>query len=201
MINKCGKKQQGIGICGSHRTGKTSLAGAISKKTGIPFVRTSTSAVFKRFGFDPAQSLDFKTRLWIQYRVIDAAVEVWMDVGGNGAFVTDRTPIDFMAYTLADIQGATAVDFSELEKYIAECFEVSNQFFTRVIALQPAIPLFYEVGKAALNRAYMEHLNIVIQGLCCDERLKCPSIVVKRDVVSFEGRVECVLGSLISKGV
>jgi hypothetical protein len=105
-----------------------------------------------------------------------------------------------MAYTLADIQGATEVDFSELENYIAQCFEVTNQFFTRLAVLQPAIPLVYEEGKAALNRAYMEHLNIIIQGLCSDERLKCRSVVVKRDVISFEGRIQTVLGSLTSKG-
>ncbi len=177
---------QRIGICGSHRTGKTTLAEFISKQTGIPFVKTTTSAVFKQHGLHPSQSLDFKTRLWIQHRVNEAALEVWGDP--KASFVTDRTPLDFMAYTLADIQGSTQVDFAELEAYIVQCFEVCNQFFTRLVVVQPAIPLVYEEGKAALNRAYMEHLNIIIQGLCRDERLKCPSMVIKRHIISLEER-------------
>ncbi len=179
-----------IGICGSHRTGKTTLAEAISKKTGIPFLKTSTSAVFQQHGLDPAQPLDFKTRLWIQQRVIEAAVEVWK----QGAFVTDRTPLDFMAYTLAECQGDTVVDFLALEAYLNQCFAVTHKFFTSLVLVQPAIPLVSEPGKAALNRAYIEHLNIIIQGLCHDERLSCPSIIIERDIIQLEARVQRVLG-------
>ena len=182
-----------IGLCGSHRTGKTTLAEALSKKMGIPFLKTSTSMVFKQHGLHPAQVLDFKTRLWIQHRVIEAAVAVWQTE--KDSFVTDRTPIDFMAYTLADIQGATVVDFAELEAYLALCFEVANQCFTKLAVLQPAIPLVFEPGKAALNRAYMEHLNTIVQGLCSDERLKCSFCVIKRNITSLEGRVQTVLNS------
>jgi len=178
-----------IGICGSHRTGKTTLAEAISKKTGIPFLKTSTSAVFEQHGLDPAQPLDFKTRLWIQQRVIEAAVEVWK----QGAFVTDRTPLDFMAYTLAECQGDTTVDFKELETYLNQCFEATQKFFTKLVLVQPAIPLVYEQGKAALNRAYVEHLNIIIQGLCHDERISCPAIIIERDIIQIEARVQRVL--------
>ncbi len=181
-----------IGISGSHRTGKTTLAEAISKKTDIPAIKTSTSTVFKQHGLDPAKEMDFKTRLWIQHRIIEAAIKVW----DEPSFVTDRTPIDFMAYTLADIQGSTEMDFAELEAYLTHCFEVTNQFFSRVVIIQPAISLVYEEGKAALNRAYMEHLNILVQGLCYDERLECPSIVIKRHITSLDERVSHVLANL-----
>ena len=180
-----------IGISGSHRTGKTTLAKVISKKIGIPFIKTSTSAVFKQHGLHPAQPLDFQTRLWVQHHVIETAVSVWQ--AEKSAFITDRTPIDFMAYTLADIQGATQVNFAQLEAYLTYCFEVTNQFYTKITVLQPAIPLVYEEDKAALNRAYMEHLNIIIQGLCSDERVKCSSIIIKRNIISIDERVETVL--------
>jgi hypothetical protein len=178
-----------IGICGSHRTGKTTLAEAISNRIGIPFLKTSTSAVFKQHGLDPAQPLDFKTRLWIQQRVIEAAVEVWK----QEVFITDRTPLDFMAYTLAECQGDTVVDFQALEDYLNQCFEVTQQYFTNIVLVQPAIPLVYEPGKAALNRAYIEHLNIIITGLCNDERISCPFIIIKRDIISLEARIQRVL--------
>jgi len=187
-----------IGLCGSHRTGKTTLAEAISLQQQIPFIKTNTSIVFEQHGLHPAMPMDFKTRLWIQHRIIEAAVEVWQ--AEQGAFVTDRTPIDFMAYTLAEIQGATEVEFAKLEAYLEHCFEVTHQFFTRLAVLQPAIPLVYEPGKAALNRAYIEHLNIIIQGLCRDERLKCSVIIIKRNLISIENRVRTVLNGLMVNG-
>ena len=180
-----------IGLCGSHRTGKTTLAKAISKQLKIPFIQTSTSEVFKQHGLHPAQPLDFKKRLWIQHRVLEAATRIWPIESGH--FITDRTPIDFIAYTLADIQGATQVDFVELEIYLTHCFEVTNQFFTQIVVLQPAIELIYEEGKAALNRAYIEHLNLIIQGLCSDERLNCPSQTLKRHIINLQERVQQII--------
>ncbi|MBE9561952.1 MAG: AAA family ATPase [Proteobacteria bacterium] len=178
-----------IGICGSHRTGKTTLAQAIANKTGTNLVKTDTNAVFIQQGLHPSQSLDFSTRLKIQKLIIQAAVKIWQ----TDNFVTDRTPIDFMAYTLAEIQGDTEVDFVELEAYLTECFAVTNQIFSKLIVVQPAIPLVYETGKAALNKSYMEHLNIIVQGLCNDERLQCPTTIIPRDIVNLQKRVSIAI--------
>src|SRR3569832_345872 len=69
-----------IGLCGAHRTGKTSLAKAYAKKHGIAFMETSVSAIFKELGLDPAASFDFKTRLDIQEVILerlDAKYSMW----------------------------------------------------------------------------------------------------------------------------
>ncbi len=178
-----------LGICGSHRTGKTTLAKVISNQTGIDFIKTDTSAVFAQQGLNPSQSLDFPTRLNIQKLIIQATVKIWQ----ADSFITDRTPIDFMAYTLADIQGKTEVDFIELEAYLTECFAVTNQIFSKLVVVQPAIPLVYATGKAALNKAYMEHLNIIVQGLCNDERLQCPVTIIKRNIIDLQERVKLII--------
>ena len=183
-----------IGICGSHRTGKTTLAETLVAETGLTFVKTSTSQIFAQHNLHPAQSLDFKTRLWIQNQIIETAVPIWQ--AEQAGFITDRTPMDFIAYTLADIQGITTVDFVELEAYLRKCFTVTNQIFTQLVVLQPAIPLIYAEGKAALNKAYIEHLNILIQGLCADERLTCPVFIIKRDVTSITARMQAILDIL-----
>ncbi len=178
-----------LGICGSHRTGKTTLAQAISNQIGIDFIKTDTNAIFVQQGLHPSQPLDFPTRLNIQKLIIQVATKIWQ----ADSFITDRTPIDFMAYTLADIQGVTEVDFIELEAYLTECFKVTNQIFSKLVVVQPAIPLVYEAGKAALNKAYMEHLNIIIQGLCNDERLQCPVSIIQRDIIDLQERVEMII--------
>jgi hypothetical protein len=106
--------------------------------------------------------MDFKKRLWIQHKILDAAEKIWE--AEKEQFITDRTPLDMMAYTLADIQGTTEVNFDELEGYLARCIDVTNTFFALLVLVQPGIPLMHEKGKAALNE-YLEHLSVIL-GLC-----------------------------------
>ena len=180
-----------IGLCGSHRTGKTTLAEEISQRTGIPFVRTSTSEVFREHGLDPSKPMEFDKRLWIQHKILDAAEKAWNS--GHKQFITDRTPLDMAAYTLADIQGSTEVDFGELEGYLERCITVTNTCFQLLVLVQPGIPLVYETGKAALNEGYLEHLNFLILGLCNDDRIKSTFICLRRDVTDKEARVKKVM--------
>jgi hypothetical protein len=187
-------KKYGIGLCGSHRTGKTTLAKEVAFKMELDFVQTSTSEVFSENGLNPSDPMDFNTRIWIQNKVVSAAEQVWRTAGG--IFITDRTPIDMMAYTLADIVGSSEVDFTLLEEYLDHCFQVTDTIFSQLFILQPAIPLVYEEGKAALNRAYMEHLNVLMQGLCCDERLHCPVHQIARDIIPIDDRVNTILAWL-----
>ena len=161
-----------LGFIGAHRSGKTTLAEAIALRTSCSLVKTQVSDV-----------------LWIQQQIIQTTRQSWQ----LAHFVTDRTPIDFMAYTLADIQGETIVDIPALETYLTTCFEVTNQIFTHLILVQPGIPLVYAPGKAALNKAYIEHLNTVMLGLCHDPRLHCPIWTLKRQLIHLEDRIQAVL--------
>ena len=185
-----------IGLCGSHRTGKTTLAEDISQRTGILFVKTSTSEVFKEHGLDPSKPMEFSKRLWIQHKILDAAEKAWNS--SHGQFITDRTPLDMAAYTLADIQGSTEVDFGELEGYLGRCIRVTNAFSKLLVLVQPGIPLVYETGKAALNEGYLEHLNFLILGLCNDDRIKGTLLYLPRDITDREARVKKVVEVLDS---
>lgn len=185
-----------IGLCGSHRTGKTTLAEEISKRTGISFVRTSTSGVFEEHGLDPSRPMEISRRLWIQHKILDAAEKAWNS--SDGQFITDRTPLDMAAYTLADIQGSTEVDFGELEGYLDRCIKVTNAFFKILVLVQPGIPLVYETGKASLNEGYLEHLNFLILGLCNDDRIKGTLLYLSRDITDKEARVKRVVEVLDS---
>ena len=180
-----------LGLCGAHRTGKTTLAIAISTDLNLPFVRTTTSQVFAQLGLDPAEPMDFQTRLFVQNHVLDAAEQVWQE--SASPFISDRTPIDMIAYTLGDIQGKTEVDFDLLSQYIDRCFASTNQFFQNLAIIQPGIPLVYEEGKAALNAAYIEHINILVIGLCNDSRLKTNVFCNARDVIAIDLRINNIL--------
>ena len=180
-----------LGLCGAHRTGKTTLAIAISTDLNLPFVRTTTSQVFAQLGLDPAEPMDFQTRLFVQNHVLDAAEQVWQE--SASPFISDRTPIDMIAYTLGDIQGKTDVDFNLLSQYMDRCFASTNQFFQNLAIIQPGIPLVYEEGKAALNAAYIEHINILVIGLCNDSRLKTNVFCNARDVIAIDLRINNIL--------
>jgi hypothetical protein len=185
------KLEDNLGLCGAHRTGKTTLAIAISSHLNIHFVRTTTSQVFAQLGLDPVEPMDFQTRLFVQNHVLDAAEQVWQE--SASPFISDRTPIDMIAYTLGDIQGKTDVDFNLLSQYIDRCFASTNQFFQNLAIIQPGIPLVYEEGKAALNAAYIEHINVLVIGLCSDSRLKTNVFCNARDVINLKTRILNIL--------
>ncbi|NMF58507.1 AAA family ATPase [Pseudanabaena yagii] len=176
-----------LGLCGAHRTGKTTLAIALADRLNIPFIRTTTSQVFAHLGLDPAEPMDFKTRLFVQNHVLDAAEQIWQN--SATPFISDRTPIDMIAYTLGDIQGKTEVDFDLLNQYIDRCFASTNQFFQNLAIIQPGIPLVYEEGKAALNAAYIEHINVLVIGLCGDRRLTADVFCNDREAIDLEIRI------------
>lgn len=183
-----------VGLCGAHRTGKTTLAMELAKLTNRQFIKTRTSEVFKECGVDPARPMDFATRMRMQIRFLEAYERDWRNAGGP--FVTDRTPVDLMAYTLADIQGATVVDYPEFQDYIEQCFEVTNQFFDTLVIVQPGIPLAEAEWKAALNEAYIEHINSLVIGLCHDERLDCRLLRLSRGSVVLKERLTTIAAAL-----
>ena len=180
-----------IGLAGSHRTGKSTLARLVAKRSGIPFIKTTTTEVFTQLGLHPAARFDFATRLAVQRRILQAYEDAWHKA--REPFITDRTPIDLLAYTFADIQGNTVVNDDELELYVADCFAATNRFFKSLILVQPGIPLIFATGKAALNKAYIEHINMLITGFCRDARLNVPAIILPRTMTNLEARVQAVL--------
>ena len=184
----------GIGLCGAHRVGKTTLAHALSNATGIPFLKTHTSQVFTQHGLDPAQPMPFATRLAIQQEILAAGVAVWEQA--SGPFLSDRTPIDMAAYTLADVHSTTLVEGPVLSTYLRQCLEQTNRFFSTLIIVPPGIPLIHEPGKAALHEAYIEHLHTVIVGLCHQTQLAANVFQLHRDITSLEARISAALSLL-----
>lgn len=180
-----------IGLCGAHRTGKTTLARAYAKKHGIQFLETSVSAIFKELGVDPAGTFDFKTRLDIQEVILKRLDAAYGSVPPNQQAITDRTPIDLLGYTMAEAIGeAVSVENQErFKRYVNNCFEVLNRRFSVVLLVQPGIPIVAEQGKAAANAAYIEHLNSLMFGLSVDERVACGHYFLRRSITDPDERL------------
>lgn len=183
-----------IGLCGAHRVGKTTLARAVAEKLGVEFIETSASAVFKLMGLDPAKTYDFSTRLAVQENILESFEAVYAEHSAKSLCITDRTPLDLMAYTLAEAIGETVLpeDQARLTKYMARCIEVTNRRFCSLIVVQPGIALVHEEGKAALNNGYIEHLNAIVLGLSVDERVTVPHFYLPRSMTGIKDRVRAV---------
>jgi hypothetical protein len=181
-----------IGLVGAHRTGKTTLAKAYAEETQVPYVETASSAVFERLGYSPKVDYDFTTRMIIQNAILDDAVAKYSQCAGT--FVTDRTPIDMLAYTIADIQreNVTLEQSKEFTKYFHRCFEESNKRFMCLTLIQPAIEIVDAKGKAPANPAYMEHLNTIMLGLLVGEYNSSSHFYLPRRTTKIEERVEAL---------
>jgi len=188
-----------LGLSGSHRTGKSTLARAFAEYEGIPFVQTTASAVFKAMGVSPSETLPMGKRLEVQRRILDEFDRLYSNAGAQ-LFVTDRTPIDLMAYTMVEIGQAmlTPKDERALYDYTDDCMQVLNRHFSTVVLVSPAIPLIAEEGKASLSRPFIDHLALVIEGLCLMPQVAPKVYRIPRFQVDIADRVES-LCSIVEK--
>ncbi len=177
------------GLCGAHRVGKTSLARAYAEKRGVTFLQTSASAVFRDMGLDPAVTYDFGTRMDVQEEILKRFDQQFAKAPFDG--ITDRTPLDMLAYTVGDVSNQTLLPEHEgrLARYVEDCIAVTNKRFSLLLVIQPGVPVVYEEGKASLSNGYIEHLNSLVRGLVCDERIKVPQFYLPRHVTGMEERV------------
>lgn len=178
------------GLLGAHRTGKTTLAKAFSAATEIPFVQTSTSEIMKQHDMDPKKDYSMVERLWIQNKILDALDQTYREAPRT--FITDRTPLDAAAYLLADVTREGSCFDHKVEEYVQRCIAMTNEHFSTLVLVQPAIPLVDEPGKAPANPAYIEHINQIAQGLANDERVLSKYFFIPRRHTDLDARVACV---------
>lgn len=182
-----------FGLTGAQRTGKSTLARVFSENTGVPALYTSAREVFAELSLNPKVDYPLEVRLGIQRRILDSFDKQYRSVEG-GVFIADRTPIDMMAYTLADIQRGNVPQKleKEFEQYMADCIALSNSTFSILAIVQPGIPLADEEGKAPATFAYMEHINILIMGLVVSEAVESAHYYIPRAMLGVEQRVEAM---------
>lgn len=159
---------------------------------------TSASSVFGELGYDPQQNYPIEIRLNIQEAILKSFSKQYVSIGER-AFIADRTPIDLMAYTLADIgREALPNDVEErLKKYVSDCFGLCNLHFSTLILLQAGIALVADPSKAPISFGYSEHIAQLVMGLTLDERVTaCHSYIPKR-ITDLEERVLCVRNTVL----
>ncbi|MDK9739302.1 AAA family ATPase [Vibrio sp. D404a] len=185
-----------IGLSGTHRTDKTKLAQELSDRLDIPFVRTSTSKVFKEEGLDPSSVLSIDNRIYIQTRLLDDAIEKWSQ---HPCFVTDRTPIDMAAYMLMDYCPFTTNDFQKQQiiDYISRCINETNRYFSSLVLVPLAIPIKDEELKGVIDPIYMSKYEQLIRGFFVDPDVLPTCYTLDRATINFEERMEAVMRTIL----
>ncbi len=180
-----------LGVMGTHRCGKSTLAMAFSEKSGLPYVPVNASAVFESLGLVPSSPMSFGDRLKAQSMILNAAEIEWSK--HPMGFVTDRTPLDMLAYTLTDV-GMNTIENeqqeAELLAYSDACMEATKQHFQLLFMIQPGIPVVYAENKGAMSPGYIMHLNWVMRGLLADRRTRVIGHLLDKSVTDFDRRLK-----------
>ncbi len=183
----------GLGICGSHRTGKTTLAMALSEVLKIPFIPIEASSVFLQYGFHPSAKMDLRNRLFIQQKILEMAEDIWFQVD-KPSFISDRTPLDMAAYLLADVCNGDLDDHTqnEIMAYLGECDRITKKYFNKLVFVPIAIPIVQAEYKAAINLPLMYELQSLILGRLCE--LEVTYQKVPKDCLKLGDRVDFISG-------
>lgn len=195
----------GLGLSGSHRTGKTTLAAAFAEQEKRTFVRTSASEVFALLGKDPKVDYPIGERIAIQEAILYAFERQYQEAEKRDVpWISDRTPIDLASYMMADVMRGTFEGEPEfammVNDYVARCIAATNLWFSTVILVQPGIKVVEAPGKAPGCPAYIEHLNVIQAGLLINEDLVVRHYMIPRRFTDLESRIECLKNTMIHAG-
>lgn len=186
-----------LGICGAHRTGKTTLARTMAETSGLFFLESKVSDTFRRMRIDPRADLLFEDRLYVQYQILYDMERLYLEAP-TSHFITDRTPIDVYSYLLADVQRSTLTPVQEddLQRFWEEICRIVNQHLELVMVIQPGIELIEAEGKAPATTGYIEHVNALIIGLVMGRSyadLDTNIILMKREITCLRERSNVAL--------
>ena len=182
-----------IGLAGAHRCGKTTLAKAYADKFGIEFMKTDSAGVFERFGLDPQSDYSFSDRLFLQNEILNEAIKVYKQADFKQA-ITDRTPIDMLAYMMADIKRETLTENDDLQfmEYFGRCMETANRYMSVVVIVQPGIPVKDDPTKATATFGYIQHISDLIKGVSLSEMLTVPKYYIGSKVLELSSRMVAI---------
>lgn len=149
-----------ICMAGPSGTGKSTLAKALAEHYKIPYITTSTKPLWDKYEIKSHSDLIQKAFLNPQWgkEFQDEVLQFRIDaLKGAEEFVTDRSPIDNIAYFL--LQNSASLGEEDTEKYIYSCMGVMDMFshiillpFTDLVVLEPD-------GKRIANKYYQMMVN------------------------------------------
>ena len=159
----------GIGMTGPQRTGKTTFAKQLSLVNNIKFIELNTGRSIQQAGVDPKQEVDIDTRLSLQRMLLTNFADTLRH--NTAPFLTDRTPIDYASYMLADITRTVQVD--EVLNFVDLCVEYTKRHYHKIFLFGPSPITNVEVDtSASINKAFMLHYYHICRSLLSETGVK-----------------------------
>ena len=182
------------GLSGASRSGKTTLAKKMAEVMEVPFVDSSTTALMQQAGFNPVAVLDIETRIEAQEHLLQAYLRL-IDAQPSPYFVTDRTPMDMLAYMLAEVSmhNTTFEQGERINAYCENCIAAAESRFSLVLLVHPLSVYEVRSDKPPLNRAYQGHIHLLIEGAL--RSCEIPTMRVKADTV--ENRMTQIMATMV----
>jgi len=178
------------GIVGAHRTGKTTLCEEASKVYGTHFLVGEVATFLDSIKVDASIPMSFEIRMDAQEKLLDHHIKLWEK---ESYFITDRTPLDFIMYTLHYVNASSPAEHERVESYVNRCYEVSQMYFEHIYVLQPGIPVVQTTKNTGKQDAEsIKILNEIMLGVIADERNKSWTYVIPSSVTDIEDRVSIV---------
>ena len=154
----------GIGIAGAHRSGKSTLARAVSLAKGIDYLDANVSSVITGLGYTPKQELPFEERLKVQNAILES-LRFKYAMMGDKPFITDRTPFDVLGYTFSEVSRTTLDDAGRkaFGAHIALALDITREYLTGVMLVRPLLNAPEQETSAQACPIYMQHVYICVR--------------------------------------
>ena len=183
-----------IGLFGAHRTGKTTLAHALSRAANIPVVSFNNGQLQKEIGaYSSNQSQSFEERMVIQNHLLKRYAQILREATeDHGLFITDRTPLDLIGYTIVIVKDKTCTpqQAAWLSEYISNCVALTNHYYKHCVLVQPGIPLVMDnTTSANIDPAFIEHLNLIYKGMFMDMGITTRLHYIPQEITDINARI------------
>ena len=180
-----------IGLCGAHRTGKSTVARELAKVMGYPTLLSDDYRVADALKINPVGEITLADRITYQEALLDAFMAAAREIGGP--FISDRTPLDMAAYMMAAWDGkGTEEESSRVMAYIQRCTDMTAFHFSQVIYFPIDIPYVVAEGKPKPDLVYQRLIDVMILGLFMDTPVTVPTLLEPGNN-TVEGRVSYIL--------
>lgn len=184
-----------IGLCGAHRTGKSTLATQFASHSNSAFISVSISNMQKKYGYSSAnQNYSWETRKHIQMCLFGEFEDLLKQIPKGNTVILDRTPLDLIGYLLIHVnENIPNSNHEFIQEYIRECIKLTNRYFNRVVLVQPGIPLVNENETSAMAHGpVIELLNSIYRGYFSADTLSIPFKVIPRDLINLQSRIDFI---------
>lgn len=189
------------GFSGAHRSGKTTLARRIAEDFGFEFLETKTGEVMKAHGIDIVANMPIADRITAQEILLDHHIKVISAAGRP--LITDRTPLDMLAYTLGEVfmnnitmttEESRLID-KRIKAYSERCMREARRHYHAVVIVRPLSIYVDEEGKPPASRAYQDHFDMLVTGAAT--RANVRHAILKTD--DLDDRVEATGAFIIAE--